>query len=88
MEEKFCQSCGMPLGSEGEMCGSNEDGTKNEDYCKYCYEKGIFTEDVDMNTMIERCVAPMVESNPEMTEEKARSMMQEFFPVLKRWRSE
>ena len=31
---KFCQSCGMPM---------NADGSLNEKYCCYCYQKGAFT---------------------------------------------
>ena len=31
MEQKFCQSCGMPLTNE--VLGTNADGSKNEDYC-------------------------------------------------------
>ncbi len=34
-EKKFCQSCGMPLVEE--ILGTNADGSKNEDYCVYCY---------------------------------------------------
>ena len=30
MEQKFCQSCGMPLTEE--VLGTNADGSKNEDY--------------------------------------------------------
>ena len=33
---KFCQSCGMPLTEE--VLGTNADGSKNEDYCMYCYK--------------------------------------------------
>ena len=36
MEQKFCQSCGMPLTNE--ILGTNTDGTLNEDYCIYCYK--------------------------------------------------
>ena len=32
---KFCQSCGMPLTDE--VLGTNADGSKNEEYCMYCY---------------------------------------------------
>ena len=35
MEQKFCQSCGMPLTEE--ILGTNADGIKNEDHCIYCY---------------------------------------------------
>ena len=43
MENKFCQSCGMPITSE-EQFGRNADGSKNEEYCSYCYRDGAFTE--------------------------------------------
>lgn len=39
MEQKFCQSCGMPLTDD--VLGTNADGTKNEDYCMYCYTGGV-----------------------------------------------
>lgn len=45
MEEKYCQSCAMPMGETDEMYGTNSDGTKNLDYCKYCYQNGKFTAD-------------------------------------------
>ena len=35
MDQKFCQSCGMPLTED--VLGTNADGSKNEDYCMYCY---------------------------------------------------
>ena len=34
-EMKFCQSCGMPLNDQ--VLGTNDDGSKNEEYCMYCY---------------------------------------------------
>lgn len=42
MEQKFCQSCGMPLTEE--ILGTNADGIKNEDYCIYCYKDGADAE--------------------------------------------
>ncbi|MDR1096440.1 MAG: zinc ribbon domain-containing protein, partial [Spirochaetaceae bacterium] len=39
----FCQSCGMPL-SKDEDFGTNTDGSKNNDYCAYCYKDGKFTQ--------------------------------------------
>ncbi len=82
--QHFCQSCGMPMEDEA-LFGTNADGSKNVDYCSYCYQKGAFTADVDMEQMIEICVPPMVEHNQGMTETMARQMMREFFPQLKRW---
>ena len=53
MEQKFCQSCGMPL-VDGNI-GTNSDGSKSEDYCGYCYKGGVFLQDVNMSQMIEFC---------------------------------
>lgn len=56
MENKtFCQSCAMPL-ENPEDFGTEKDGGKNADYCRYCYESGAFTGDVSMEGMIEACV--------------------------------
>jgi len=86
MEEKYCQSCGMPMGDADGMCGTNADGGRNEDYCKYCYENGAFTNPCTMDEMIEFCVPHMASANDGMGEDEARKMMREFFPTLKRWK--
>lgn len=80
---KFCQSCAMPLNND--ILGTEKDGSKNPDYCSYCYEDGAFTTDCTMAEMIEFCAPMMAQHNPDMTEEKAKAQMQEFFPSLKRW---
>lgn len=87
MEEKYCQSCGMPMENTDELYGTEQSGGKSTDYCKYCYKNGAFTFTGSMEEMIEICVPPMVEHNPGMTQETARDMMRKFFPVLKRWRA-
>lgn len=83
----FCQSCGMPMKGNENLFGTNTDGSKNEEYCIYCFKDGAFIADMTMNEMIEFSVPNMVKMNKDMTEEKARQMMQEFFPELKRWKS-
>lgn len=88
MEEKYCQSCGIPMGNTGEFYGTNADGSKNTEYCSYCFDSGKFTGEMTMDEMIELCVPHMAEAHPEMTEEKARQMMKEFFPHLKRWKKD
>ncbi len=90
MEQKFCQSCGMPMGSAptdefNELYGREKDGSLSQDYCAYCYKDGAFTRDCTMEEMIDFCVPFMVKSDPAMTEDKAREMMRSFFPKLKRW---
>jgi len=87
MEEKYCQSCAMPMGADDEMYGTNADGKKNDEYCKYCFENGTFTSDCTMDEMIEHCAPHMAAAIPGMTEEKAKSAMKESFPLyLKRWK--
>lgn len=51
MENKICQSCGMPITSK-EQLGKNKDGSMNIDYCKYCYENGEFIDKVTMEEYI------------------------------------
>ena len=46
MEEKYCQSCGMPMGNTGEFYGTNADGSKNTEYCSYCFDSGKFTGEI------------------------------------------
>ena len=82
----FCQSCGMPLSESGEMNATNADGTKNDDYCMYCFKNGAFNAAVTMEEMIEICVPHVIAANENMTEEGARNMMREFYPTLKRWK--
>ncbi len=53
MEQKFCQSRGMPLSEE--ILGTNADGSKNGDYCIYCYKDDAFTGDFTMEEMAEYC---------------------------------
>lgn len=77
----ICQCCGMPL--EDEMIGRNEDGTLNEDYCKWCYADGTYTYS-DMNDLIEVCVRNMVNEN--FTEEQARAYLKETLPKLDYWK--
>lgn len=88
MEEKFCQCCGMPMGTTDELYGKEKDGSKSKDYCSYCYEDGEFTFHGSMKDMIELCIPPMLEANAELDEQKARDMMESWFPTLKRWKKE
>lgn len=80
----ICQSCGMPMTKE-EQYGKNADGSKNADYCCYCYQDGAFTADCTMEQMIDFCLN-MPESEKLYTDKEAsRKMMLEYFPTLKRW---
>lgn len=89
MEMQFCQSCGMPLDNP-EILGTNSDGSKNEEYCVYCFKDGEFTNNFTMDQMIDFCVQFTDEFNKnsekKVTQEEAKAMMKEFFPTLKRWK--
>jgi len=90
MEQKVCQSCGMPLQTTEEM-GTNRDGSKNQEYCTYCYQQGAFTKDCTMDEMIETCCNYLDEFNKDsakkFSKEEAIAAMKQFFPTLKRWKN-
>lgn len=81
---KFCQSCGMPLTDEA-LFGANRDGSKNEDYCVYCYKKGAFVQECTMEEMIDSCASICVREGAYPDEKTAKAEMERFFPMLKRW---
>ena len=87
MEQKFCQSCGMPLTEE--ILGTNADGSKNEEYCIYCYKDGAFTGDFTMEEMAEFCSQFVDEFNKNsgqnLSKEAYKEMLLKYYPNLKRW---
>ncbi|EJO5347654.1 effector binding domain-containing protein [Clostridium botulinum] len=85
MEQKYCQSCGMPMSEE--LYGTELNNKKNQEYCIYCYENGNFKHpDLTMEQMIDICVPFMKEKG--MKENNARALMKNCLPNLKRWRKE
>jgi len=83
VNEKFCQSCGMPLSNE-QLLGSEAGGQKSQDYCLYCYEKGVFKQpDISLEEMIAICIPFMQEHG--MEEKQARTLLEQNLPRLKRW---
>jgi len=78
----------MPLTDE--ILGTNVDGSKNEDYCMYCFKDGKFTQDCTMDEMIEFCAQFVDEVNKNMpkpmTRDEYKAMMRQYFPMLKRWK--
>jgi hypothetical protein len=86
-EMRFCQSCGMPLTDE--ILGTNADGSKNEEYCIYCFKDGAFTGDFTMEEMIEFCSQFVEQYNKDsgqnLTQEEYKAMLRQYYPNLKRW---
>ncbi len=88
MEQKFCQSCGMPLTAD--VLGTNADGSKNDEYCIYCYKDGAFTGDFTMEEMVQFCAQFVDEYNKNtgqnITKEKYKEVLRQIYPNLKRWK--
>ncbi|MDH6604121.1 hypothetical protein OKW23_001279 [Bacilli bacterium PM5-9] len=80
----FCQSCGMVMQHDDSKYGTNKDGSKNSEYCYYCYEGGAFTTDDTMESMIEMVAKPTADALG-LEVEEAKKELFAFFPTLKRW---
>jgi hypothetical protein len=87
MEAKqiICQSCGMPMQKDADF-GTNADGTKNGEYCCFCFKNGRFADEgITMDQKIDRLVSIAV-SKMNIPEPEARAKAVELIPTLKRWR--
>lgn len=87
MENKqphFCQSCAMPMEQEAHY-GTNADGSKNSDYCTYCYQDGKYAQDCTMEEMIDFCLEATKGTGLYEDRAKAKKEMLGYFPQLKRW---
>ena len=76
-----CQCCGMPL--EDSIISHEDDGSLNENYCKWCYADGKYTYS-NMDDLIDVCVNYMV--SEDCSEEQARSYMKQHLPELDYWK--
>jgi hypothetical protein len=75
----------MPL-QKNEDFGTNADGSKNKEYCHFCFQNGHF---IDSNITMEQQIGKLVGiavSQQNMPEGQARKMANEIIPTLKRWR--
>lgn len=83
-DSRFCQSCCMPLDNE-EMLGTETDGSKNKEYCKYCYQNGAFVNpDLTIDEMRGIVISKMEEYKiPEDIIEKTVQHL----PHLNRWKT-
>jgi hypothetical protein len=78
----ICQSCSMPLDNP-DLWGTEKDGSTTNEYCKYCYQNGGFTNpDLTLEEMKEHMMKIMGKDNlPEDILERAMNRL----PFLKRW---
>lgn len=77
----------MPL-TDG-ILGTNADGSKNQDYCIYCYKDGAFTGNFTMEEMAEYCSMFVEEFNKNtsknLTACEYKAELLKYYPTLKRW---
>lgn len=79
---KICHSCGMPMSEK--YFGTNDDGSKNDEYCYYCFDNGSFTDEgIDMHEKIAKNIEIAVGMG--MDEKEAKSVAEDTIPKLKRW---
>nr|WP_281166892.1 zinc ribbon domain-containing protein [Segetibacter koreensis] len=78
----FCQSCTMPIDNINDR-GTEKDGSKSSEYCKYCYQNGAFINpDMTMEQMKSFLAAQMPKMNIQADIiEKSLNIL----PYLKRW---
>ncbi|MFH1210186.1 MAG: zinc ribbon domain-containing protein [archaeon] len=84
MEQKICQSCGMPLQKTDDF-GTNKDESKSKEYCFHCFQAGRFLDEgITLKDKIEKNVK--FGKMMGMPEEQARKMASTILPKLKRWK--
>ncbi len=85
MEEGVrCQSCGIKF-EEG-FWGSEKNGEKSREYCKFCYQEGVFLmPDLEVEDMVALAVHNMVDDLG-MDMETAKKIANEEIYQLKRWK--
>jgi hypothetical protein len=81
-----CQSCGMPM-EITEDFGTDENASKVNDYCNFCFQNGKFTApDMTLQQMQDLSASCMVKyvGTPE---DQAKEIATNFIPTLKRWKA-
>jgi hypothetical protein len=65
--------------------GKNADGSKNTEYCHFCFANGQFTDpSLTLGKQIDKMASMASKMN--INEAKAREMAQSILPNLKRWK--
>ncbi len=82
-KRQLCQSCSMPI-EDAVLQGTEKDGSKSSEYCKYCYQGGEFVNpNMTLDEMRTVVIEKMEENQiPEDIIEAAVSSL----PHLKRWK--
>jgi hypothetical protein len=84
MKGAVCQSCGMPMQKESDF-GTNSSGSRNKEYCRFCFRKGKFSDEgITMKGKIRKNIE--IAKRMGMPEGKARELAESTIPRLKRWK--
>ena len=78
----ICQCCGMPL--DDSTLSKEDDGSFNEEYCKWCYSDGEFKYS-SKEQLIDFCVKHMANEN--LPAEQIRAHMEAIVPYLIHWKN-
>lgn len=79
----ICQCCGMPL-NEDDLISREQDGSYNEDYCKWCYVDGRFAYQ-SKESLLDFLVSHM--PNPDnLKDEERRNQYDLYLSQLKHWK--
>ncbi|MBI4983745.1 zinc ribbon domain-containing protein [Candidatus Woesearchaeota archaeon] len=85
VKEIYCQSCGTLVYGPNDY-GTEIDRSKSGDYCKYCYQRGEFTQKtITQEQMIRRC-AGFIYARMKVSKEEALRQAKELIPLLRRWK--
>ena len=72
----------MPISQE-EYIATNKNGSKNNDYCVFCFKDGSFVHDMNLDEYIEYNMQFASEAG--MSKEDFRNYCNTTLPTLKRW---
>ncbi len=85
-ENEICQSCGKPI-HRPEDFGTNADGSKNSEYCVYCFKSGNLTNPhLTMEQMID-ISAILISRFMNIPEKEGKEKAKVAIPRLKRWQN-
>ena len=84
-QEGVCQCCGTPFSVPDMEKGTNADGSENPDFCKWCYDNGVFANET-MDEVIE-ISAPYLAEASGVSLDEAVSFMGVLLPTLGRWKA-
>lgn len=65
--------------------GTNADGSQNQEYCRYCYQQGNFTTNMNLQEFTDKQIKIAIEKLG-MNKSAARKMAESTLPNLKRWK--